>query len=166
VALGNFSENLMQHCDPSHFIAIDLFKLHELPELWGQPTRTLFNGKSHGRYFRERFSHRIRDKTMTVLEGDSSVEIENLPDKSVGVFYVDGYHTYEGACRDLRAIKRKVTDDGWIIMNDYIMRDHNGPYGVIQATNEFMIEEDWEMIFFCLQDQMYCDVVLRRRAAA
>ncbi|HXA24056.1 MAG TPA: hypothetical protein VNW90_17355 [Acetobacteraceae bacterium] len=33
-------------------------------------------------------------------------------------------------------------------------------YGVIQPTNEFMIAEDWEMIYFAWQPYVYCDVAL------
>jgi hypothetical protein len=48
-------------------------------------------------------------------------------------------------------------------MNDYIMRDLGGEYGVIHATNEFMIAENWEMIYFALEQNMFCDVVLRKK---
>jgi hypothetical protein len=88
-----------------------------------------------------------------------------LEDKSVDVFYVDANHTYESVSAELSIIKRKITDDGFIIMNDYIMNEagfSNAPYGVIQATNEFMISENWEMTYFALQPYMYCDVVLRK----
>jgi hypothetical protein len=95
--------------------------------------------------------------------GDSAEQIATLDDQSVDIFYVDADHSYAGATRDLAAIKPKIRADGLIIMNDYIMRDLGGEYGVIHATNEFMIAENWEMIYFALEQNMFCDVVLRKK---
>ena len=54
-----------------------------------------------------------------------------------------------------------------LILNDYIMHDYmtDTPYGVIAATNNFMIEHDWEMVYFALQAGMFCDVAIRRMAS-
>jgi len=162
VALGDFSENMLTYCDPEHFVAIDLFNLHTLPEFWGRSPQEIFGGKSHRAFYEARFSAHSAAGKVSILEGDSFDQIQKLGDRSVGVFYVDGDHTYEGVCRDLSVIREKIAPGGLIIMNDYIMRDHNGDYGVIQATNEFMLEFNWEMLYFCLEPNMYCDVVLRQ----
>jgi hypothetical protein len=163
VGLGDFSWKLLEYCKPRRFIAIDHFKLHDLPEFWGKPPSEWFGNKTHLQFFKDKFSSAIETDQLSILEGDSPEQIKTLDDKSVDVFYVDGDHTYAGVCRDLTQIKDKISDNGIIILNDYIMRDDNGPYGVVQATNEFMISNDWEMIFFCLQTSMYCDVAIRKR---
>ena len=136
--------------------------------LWHIPRapQEVFGGKTHREFYEAKFSAESTwSGRVPILEGDSFDQLQKLGEQSVGVFYVDGDHTYEGVCRDLSIIRRKIAPDGLIIMNDYIMRDHNGPYGVIQATNEFMLEFDWEMIYFCLEPNMYCDVVLRKNPA-
>ena len=52
--------------------------------------------------------------------------------------------------------------DGTLILNDYVMHDATGPYGVVRAANEFMVAEGWEMVYFALEPNMYCDVALRK----
>jgi hypothetical protein len=144
VALGGFSDAILRTCCPRRFLAIDRFDLHELPVLWGVPTTEHFG---------------------EMVIGDSAAAISDLPDSSVDVFYVDADHSYDGARRDLEAILPKVKPDGWIVMNDYIPAEigfSNGPYGVIQATNEFMVSQGWEMVYFALAYVMYCDVGLRK----
>lgn len=165
VALGDFSESLIRICEPELFIGIDLFEVHTYPALWGRPTVEIFGSRSHAEFYRDRFAEPIAAGKMRVLEGDSALALERLDEKSVDLFYVDADHSYEAVCRDLAVIKRKVKDTGLIIMNDYTMADVVGsgePYGVIHATNEFMVAEQWEMTYFALQGWMYCDVVLRK----
>ena len=169
VGLGDFSDQFIRVCRPKTFIAIDLFDLHLLPELWGKPTSAYFGGRTHGAFYRDRFAELIRQQKMLVLEGDSANVLRGLADRSVDVFYVDANHFYESVSLDLSIIKDKVAGDGLIILNDYIMNEvgfSNVPYGVIHATNEFMIREGWEMVYFALQGYMYCDVALRKAASA
>jgi hypothetical protein len=165
VALGDFSDLFIRVCDPERFIAIDLFDLHHVPELWGRPTSELFSGGTHGAFYHKRFAGAIAQGKVSVLEGDSTEKLTGLEDASLDIVYIDADHSYEAVKRDLTIVSRKIRDDGWIILNDYVMSDwssSNGPYGVVQATNEFMIGENWEMIYLALQQHMYCDVVIRK----
>lgn len=165
VALGTFSEAILNACRPRRFLAIDRFDLHELPALWGVPTSEHFGGRSHGDFYRRRFASDIACGRLEVIQGDSSAVISALPDGCVDLFYVDADHTYDGVRRDLEAILPKVKPGGWIVMNDYIPAEiglSNEPYGVIQATNEFMIAHRWELVYFAFAHVMYCDVALRR----
>lgn len=165
VAVGAFSQRLITECEPQHFIAIDLFRLHEFPVLWDQDTSVLFGGRTHAGYYRHRFAELIEQRKMTVLEGDSVTCLASLADESLDIVYVDADHSYESVRQELAVIKRKIRQDGLIILNDYIMNEagySNQPYGVIQATNEFMVAENWEMAYLALEPHMYCDVVLRK----
>jgi len=166
VGVGSFSRKIMEICQPRRFIAIDNFKVHEQPELWGKPTSHWFGGKTHGGFYRDSFAVEIGTGMMTVIEAESDAGIGELDDASVDVFYIDGDHSYEAVRRDLAAAALKVRPDGYLILNDYILVDHLGatiPYGVIYAAHEFMLQQNWGMQFFALQTSMFCDVVLRRK---
>lgn len=164
VALGGFSRMLLDCCQPAQFIAIDTFGLHELPMFWGRPPTEYFGDKTHLAWFQDTFAHEIGDGIMRVLQGDSAEQIENLPDAGIDIFYIDADHSYASVKRDLDVVIRKIKPDGWLVINDYILIDQLGvqaPYGVIYATNEFMLEHRWAMQYFALQSHMFCDVVLR-----
>ena len=165
VGLGHFSDTVLSVCDPARFIAIDTFDLHTLPTLWGRPSAEALGGLTHIEAYRTRFQAEIIAGRMQVMQGDSAACLEQISDGSVDVMYIDADHRYEFVKRDLAAARPKVRDGGWIIVNDYLMVAALGdaiPYGVVNATNEFMIEHEWGMQYFALQTQMFCDVVLRQ----
>ena len=164
VGLGDWTQTIMWLCDPRRIIAIDNFKLHEEPTFWGKAAAEHFGQASHEDMFRARFAHELSSGMIAILSGDSAVKLATLPDESVDVVYIDADHHYEPVRQDLAEARRKVRRDGWIIVNDYIMVDTlnaTTPYGVVHATNEFMIEHGWGMQYLALQTRMYCDVVLR-----
>lgn len=96
VGLGGFSRRILDRCRPRKFIGIDTFTLHLLPMLWGRPTVEYFQGGSHGDFYRTAFAPEIASGLVEVLEGDSSTMMEQFPDSSVDVLYVDADHGYEG----------------------------------------------------------------------
>jgi hypothetical protein len=164
VGTGNFSELVMATCAPSLFIAIDRFRLHEEPMLWGRPGAEVFAGRTHGEAYRARFAEAIGAGRMRVIEGDSADSLDGLAPGSVDVVYVDADHDIGSARRDIAAAHRAVAADGWIVANDYIMvpgLHETIPYGVVNAVNEFMVNHDWGIQYFALQTRMYCDVALR-----
>ncbi len=165
VGLGVFTHELLRHCEPERFIAIDTFRLHELDKLWGVPTSEHFGGLSHQEWYCSKFEQKIATGHMQVIKGDSATVLETLDDHSLDMIYIDGDHSYEGVRRDLAAAGRKIKEDGIIIVNDYILVDSlhaNQAYGVIYASNEFMVEKDWGIEYIALQTNMFCDVVLRK----
>jgi predicted O-methyltransferase YrrM len=165
VALGDFSALLLQACQPSQFAAIDIFRLHEQPTLWGRRTAEIFGGGTHRASYEQRFAAEISAGQMQVMEGDSLDGIAQLADESVSVLYLDADHRYASVAAELAAASPKMRPDGWIVLNDYIMNDianSFAPYGVVQATHEFMLREGWEMMYLALHPYMYCDVALRR----
>lgn len=164
VALGDFSEFLLNVLQPRQFIAMDLFGLDQLEVLWGRPTREIFQGKSHAQYYRDRFS----SPDVRVMEGDSVAALSSLPDRSLDLIYIDGDHSYEGVKADTAQAISKVTADGLLIFNDYILYDHiqMGEYGVVQAVNELVSQTDWRIVGFALQYAMFCDIALQRAGSA
>lgn len=164
VALGDFSEFLIAALRPRNFIGMDLFRLHEEVVLWGQPTSEIFGGKTHAEHYRQRFA----GNPMQIFEGDSVAALSSLPSASIDLIYIDGDHSYDGVKRDTAQAIEKVTPDGLLIFNDYIMYDHIqlGEYGVVPAVNELVNESDWRVVGFALQHSMFCDIALQREGAA
>jgi SAM-dependent methyltransferase len=170
VALGEFSTKILAVCRPCRLLAIDRSDLHALPVLSGRPTRDHFDDDStHVDFERDQFANQIADGQVEVIPGDRTAAIAQLPNSSVDVFFVHSNHSYDGVRRDLAALVPKVKPDGWIVMKDYIAADvglSSAPYGVIQATNEFMIEQGWAMDYFAFAHPVHGDVGLRKVAFA
>lgn len=167
VAFGDFSEVILKECRPSVFIGVYIFVLDRVPIMWGQRTSEILGGRSHYEYYADRFAREISANQVAVLKGDSVVALQSLPDDSVDILYVDADHSYGAVKQELDIASRIVRDDGWIILNDYTMRDNvtGEVYGVVQAANEFMLREGWEMTYLALEPRMFCDVVLRKLRA-
>lgn len=164
VALGDFSEFLINALQPSEFLAMDLFGLDKYESLWGTPTSEIFRGKTHAQYYQDRFaSPKVR-----VFNGDSVEALSSLSDQSLDLIYIDGDHSYEGVKADTTQAIRKVTAAGLLIFNDYLLYDHiqKGEFGVVQAVNELVNSSDWRIVGFALQHAMFCDIALQRAGAA
>lgn len=144
VQTGRFSRSILNICRPSklHLIDLDLATFS----------------------IREQFKVEIDRGIVQLHEGDSSSIIQAFPDGYFDFIYIDGDHSYEGVKRDIQAAISKVNQRGFLLFNDYTywspvecMR-----YGVIQAVNELCIEGNWEIVYFALEQHMYCDVAVRR----
>lgn len=69
-----------------------------------------------------------------VLKGLSSEMHKFIEDNSLGLLYIDGWHTYEGTKQDLENYYPKVVKNGIISVHDY----YNTGYGVKEAVDEFV----------------------------
>jgi len=165
VGLGWFSNQLLWNCAPRRFVGIDTFLLHTCADVFGMSAKERFGGLTHREYYQSEMEKHPAGSVVTVMEGDSADMLAALEDESADIIYIDGDHGYDGVMRDLMQAGRKIRPDGYLIVGDYILIDHlhaDQPYGVIYATNEFMLSQGWAMQYFALQTNMYCDVVLRR----
>ena len=165
VAFGDFTREILDRCRPRRMFAIDFFNIERHPVVWGKPVQHWLGGRTHEAFYAQRFAAEIEADRVRMLVGNAFDQVGTLPDDSVDIFYVDAGHSYDELKQQLEVIRRKVKDDGYIIMNDYTIYDFYGdgtPYGVVQATHEFMVRDGWEMIFLALHPEMFCDVVLRK----
>lgn len=161
VAFGTFSEFLLDTLRPTRFVAIDAFRLHEIPEVWGKPISSYLDGMTHLNFYRQKFARRPE---VQIESGMSYECLSRLPDQSLDMIYIDASHELEFVKRDAEQAVRKVKRDGTLIFNDYIMFDHlnMGPYGVVPVVNDLVVSQGWLVTGFALQFQMFCDIALRR----
>jgi len=81
------------------------------------------------------------------------------------LLFIDAEHSYEYVSYELKHAADICSENGLIGLNDYIMQDYftNEPYGVVQAVNEFLEEnQDWEVVGFSFNGGMFADIYLSR----
>lgn len=82
----------------------------------------------------ERVKGLFGDKpNVVMLKGFSYKMAEQIPDKSLGMAYIDADHTYEGVKADIEAFWPKLVDGGIMAFHDF----GNMVYGVNRALQEF-----------------------------
>jgi Methyltransferase domain len=164
VAYGNFSALLLDRLQPEKFIAIDSFAITADTEPWKQ-TFLKDSKMTHFEYYQHKFQPQIEKGQLVVYPGLSWEMLAKLPDKSIDYVYLDAGHSYEEAVKDIEQVSKKIKDDGIIQFNDYTLFDPFAfiPYGVPKAVHEFMLKENYELLFLCLHRQFFCDVVVRKR---
>jgi hypothetical protein len=164
VAYGNFSTLLLQIVQPKKFIAIDSFAFTEDNEPWSQ-TVIKDSKLSHLHYYKKRFEKEIANGQVEIKKGLSWDSLAQLPDASIDYLYLDAGHSYEEVKKDIQQVKRVIKDTGIIQFNDYTLFDAFAfvPYGVPKAVHEFILEENYEILYLCLHRQFFCDIVVRKR---
>jgi ubiquinone/menaquinone biosynthesis C-methylase UbiE len=98
-------------------------------------------------------------------EGQSTDVLATFPDAYFDCVYIDAGHRYANVRADATVAARKTKPAGIIIFNDYVIWSHieGYEYGIVATVNEMCVNEGWQIVAFCLQQEMYCDVALRRR---
>lgn len=165
VAHGDFSEFLIDELRPQEFIAFDLFNMEE----WSpkqQWSIERLNNMTHLEFYQQRF--RNRGPRVKTEAGLSYSRLGAYEDKYFDFIYIDADHSYDEVKKDLELSRLKLSDNGIIVLNDYIMFDHYHyvPYGVVQAANEFIVNNNWKVCGLALEREMYCDIAIRRSSVA
>jgi len=81
-----------------------------------------------------------------VIEVASSYDwLASQADESLDWVYLDTTHSYEGTKRELALLKRKLTERGFILGDDWYDEGHIH-HGVSVAVNEFLRDGDFKVI--------------------
>lgn len=128
VAQGNFSQEILDRCQPSALHLIDP---------WDSELDPRYSSSSFERIKKK--LHKEIDNGMVKLERGYSHDI--LPKMKEDFFdwvYIDGAHDYKSVKLDLEMCKRVVKPGGIIAGHDYIRWvSPTKRYGVMEAVNEF-----------------------------
>lgn len=97
------------------------------------------------------------------LPGDSSARLSGLADNTLDYAYVDGDHTFEGVCKDIEQLHRKVRVGGVIQFNDYTTYSpaEKTEYGVLAAVNAYIEQHGAEIVGLSLDRSGYHDIAVR-----
>lgn len=89
-----------------------------------------------------------REEDVMILKGFSYKMAQHIPDKSLGLAYIDADHTQEGARADIDSFWPKLVPGGIMAFHDAA----NPSYGIRDAMHDFtkgiginMLEEDGEI---------------------
>lgn len=158
VEYGDFSDVIIDTLQPQHFYAIDHFKMRDI---WGR-NDLQESGLTQEEWYRERFRKLIPER-VTVCKGVSWDVLNQFEDDFFDFLYIDASHRYEDVTRDIEAAERKVKNGGIIQFNDYTMWDpfNSCYYGVIPAVNEFIKRTGSQVLYYCLNEYGFDDIVIR-----
>lgn len=155
---GDLSAWLLKNAEPRELHLIDIFNCSDYP---GQDR---FTNNENEAFVRNRFRDEVKEGKVIIKKGLSWEMLSGYPDHYFDWIYIDAAHDYKSVKKDLAEAVKKVKPEGFLIMNDYIMYDHlaGSRYGVVEATNEFCKEHNWEFFYFAFHPQLFCDVGLRK----
>jgi Methyltransferase domain len=162
VAMGDFSQFLLETLNPTRFYALDMFDMHKHPIIWGRPSTELFDNLSQLDFFKRRFAD--EGARVEARVGASAELLDAFPDGTFDFIYIDAGHDYDNVRKDAAASARKLKQDGLLVFNDYTIIDAFSleGYGVVQAVNELVVAGGWQVCGFALQHSMFCDIAVRR----
>ena len=163
VAAGDFSHAFAINNNPISITLVDRFDNDDYMVLGEDNQHTpRFDKDTNLDFVKTRFS----EYNVQLFKGNSEDILPSLQDKFFDFIYLDADSRIEAFTKDFSEAVRVCSDTGIIGINDYAMIDyvHNQPFGTVFVVNEFLLENpNWEIIGFCIENTMFCDVYLRRK---
>lgn len=138
VFAGDFSRELLDHCNPRELVLVDLWGSGQIMsgDVNGANVRVI-SGDELERRVRERFAGFPEVK---VMKGDSRV-LKLIRAEGFDAVYVDADHRYEGVRRDLLAAFRVLKPGGLLMGHDYEIDPAKAgqawQFGVRDAVDDF-----------------------------
>ena len=133
---GDFSRQILDIVKPEKLYLIDL---------WGDAR---YNDDVMNEV-RSKLSAEIESGQVEICRGYSHEVLAGFEDGSLDWAYIDTDHTYQTTKKELDVCATKVKSGGIIAGHDYVMGTWNAwvRYGVIEAVNEFCVDQNWEMVY-------------------
>lgn len=140
---GDFSKKILDEIKPEELYLIDPFYKNE--ETYSNGVNTAYSTEENYQSVLQRFNEEIINSQVFVCRGFSYDLVDRFLNKTFDWIYHDGSHKYKDIKKDLNDWLPKMKDNAIIAGHDYIELED---FGVIQAVNEFMKEQGFEMILF------------------
>jgi len=133
-------------------------------------TESYLGGPGHeqatfDRLFTKTQEHFKGDERVQMYRASSGDAVAGFDDESQDLIYIDGDHAYEAVIDDLFNWERKLSDDGYMVLNDHVINPTGSArYGVVQAVTTFLRRRtDYYPIAINLSN--YADLIIGKRSA-
>lgn len=142
VFAGEFSENILNVCNPKELILIDKFPPKDISSGNVDGNNIIsFNGNYLFKLVSEKFKN---NKNVKIIRDYTYIALSNFPDDYFDMIYIDADHSYEGCKRDLYIALNKLKEGGLIMCHDYEINSEkclqNFSFGVKKAVDELEME--------------------------
>ena len=150
---GFFSEFLLSTFQPHKLHLIDTFAASD-------HVTGLFAAANHLAFIKAKFAE---NPEVSIHQGMSWEKLSDLGDNSCDFIYIDADHGYESVQKDIASACHKIKSGGIIQFNDYTNYGsfEKGPYGVLDAVNEFIESHTVHLVGFSLERSGYHDLAVR-----
>jgi hypothetical protein len=136
---GNFSNTIMEFCEPEELVLIDLWEDKNIScgDADGN-NEEIENGIILYESVKNKF---VNNKNVKIHKEDTITALSKYPDDYFDMIYVDADHKYNGCLLDLEMSYKKVKNGGYIMGHDYeqnfdkAKKTYN--FDVNKAVNDF-----------------------------
>lgn len=151
---GCFSDFLIDTFTPSELNLIDTFNVND--HVTGK-----FQSNTHYDYIKNKYKNAPYVKQHQGLSWDV---LETFPDDYFDYIYIDADHSYDAVQKDISVAHRKLKSTGIIQFNDYTLfgSHENAPYGVMYAVNEYIEQQNINIIGLSLERSGYHDLAIQK----
>ncbi|WP_439575603.1 class I SAM-dependent methyltransferase [Phreatobacter sp.] len=150
VAFGDYTSEILKHNRP--------LKLH-LVDMWNSERyRAGLDG------IRQRYAGLLKTGAIEIHQGMSTSVLETFKDGYFDWIYIDTDHSYDTTAAELRLAAAKLKPFGYIAGHDYCTGNVLAPwpYGVIEACNEFCVQDGWRYRYMTLEPHGHNSFALSR----
>lgn len=140
---GDFSSQILDELNPAALFLIDPYSKGD--SFYDNGLNTAYSIESDLKYILERFEKEIKSGQVLPIKGFSYDVVNGFPDNYFDTVYIDASHLHPDVKRDLNDWLPKLKESGVISGHDYI---NIGGFGVIEAVDEFMKEQNLQMALF------------------
>lgn len=150
VADGGFSIELWKRLTPAHLTLVDLWEGARYSPGYDKVGQI--------------FSEQIANRTVSIYKSLSIDFLKGCPENCFDLIYIDTNHTYGTTIQELRESSRIISPDGFIAGHDYTGGNTINPmvYGVIQAVNQFCVENDYKFEYLTVEPAGWNSFCLRK----
>jgi len=150
VAFGDFTKQILLRNKPAKLHLVDAWKA---------------DGYQDGlELILERYAKEIATGAVEINRGLSTERLSEFSDEYLDWVYIDTDHSYTTTRDELLLARKKVKPGGYIAGHDFTSGNpvKAVPYGVIEACNEFCVNEGWGYEFLTLEPSGHFSFALQK----
>ena len=89
----------------------------------------------------DRLKHKVEQDQLEIIHDDFNNYAKEIPDKSIDMVYIDGFHYFEAINNDLNIWSKKVKPEGFICGHDYSPKFKD----VIEVVDDFVAKNNMSL---------------------